>query len=71
MDIIKKALANGQAALSEHDSKRFPSMFGIPVTREATAYNAASAADEAVKIGFPVVLKACGRNLFHKTEVGG
>jgi acetyl-CoA synthetase (ADP-forming) len=35
------------------------------------AGNADSAVAEAVKIGFPVVLKASGAQLFHKTEIGG
>jgi len=71
MDIIKEALARGQTALSEHDSKLFCSGLGIPVCLEVVAPDADSAAAEAVKIGFPVVLKASGKNLFHKTEVGG
>jgi acyl-CoA synthetase (NDP forming) len=58
MDIIKRALSAGQAALSEYDSKRFLSSFGIPVCREAIASDADSAAAEAVKIGFLIVLKA-------------
>ena len=71
MDIIREALASGQAALSEHDSKRFLSKFGIPVSREAIACDADAAVAEAVRIGFPVVLKASGAKLFHKTEMGG
>jgi len=71
MDLIKEALARGQSALSEYDSKRFLSSFNIPVIREAVAPDADSAAAEAVKIGFPVVLKVSGENLLHKTEVGG
>jgi len=71
MDIIKRALSGGQAVLSEYESKRFLSNFDIPVCREAIAYDADSAAAEAVKIGFPVVLKASGESLLHKTEVGG
>lgn len=69
--IIEKALTDGQRALNEYDAKRFLSCFGIPVNREAIAQSVDSAASEAVKIGFPVVLKACGTHLFHKTEVGG
>ncbi len=71
MNLIKEALARGQSALSEYDSMRFLSSFGIPVIREAMAFDAESAAAEAEKIGFPVVLKASGKNLFHKTEIGG
>ena len=71
VNLIEEALARGQSALSEYDSMRFLSSFGIPVIREAMAFDAESAAAEAEKIGFPVVLKASGRNLFHKTEIGG
>jgi acetate---CoA ligase (ADP-forming) subunit beta len=71
MDLIKEGLSRGQSALSEHVSKQFLSSFGIPVTREVIAPDAGSAAAEAEKIGFPVVLKATGASLFHKTEIGG
>ena len=71
MEIIKQALAKGQSSLSEHDAKKLCSDFGIPVCREVIAADVDSAVTEAVKIGFPVVLKASGENLFHKTEVGG
>jgi len=46
-------------------------LIGVPVCRETLSDSVDSAADEANKIGFPVVLKACGANLFHKTELGG
>ena len=70
-EIIQKALTGGQSALNEYDAKRFLSCFGIPVNREVIAHSADSAALQAAKIDFPVVLKACGPRLFHKTEVGG
>jgi acyl-CoA synthetase (NDP forming) len=69
--VIKEALARGQSTLSEFDSKRFLSCFGIPIAREAIARDADSAVAEAERIGFPVALKACGQNLVHKTEAGG
>jgi len=71
MDIIKEALSKGQSALNEYDAKRFCASFAIPVCREAIARDADSAVKEAIKIGFPVVLKVSGKELFHKTEVGG
>jgi len=70
-NLIQEALAKGQSALSEYDSKRFLSNFGIPVCQETIVSDADSAAAEAPKIGFPVVLKACGTHLTHKTEAGG
>lgn len=71
MNLIKDAIAKGQTSLSEFDSKRFLSSFGIPVCREILAENPESAAREARKIGYPVVLKASGAELAHKTEVEG
>ncbi len=70
-NLIQEALSKGQAALSEYDSKRFLSSFGIPVCRETIVSDADSSANEAAKIGFPVALKACGTDLTHKTEAGG
>src|SRR4030043_1062685 len=69
-NLIQEALARGQSALSQYDSKRFLSYFGIPVCRGAIAPESDSAAAEAAEIGFPVVLKACGTDLTHKTEAG-
>ncbi len=71
MNMIEKALAEGRSALTEHESKELLSSFGIPVTNEVIARDAAEAASSAATIGFPVVLKASGASLSHKTEVGG
>jgi len=71
MNMIEKALAEGRSALNEHESKELLSSFGIPVTREVIARDPAEAASFAAEIGFPVVLKASGTALAHKTEVGG
>lgn len=71
MDFIKEALAKGLPALNEHESKRLIESFGIPVTREVVAADLDSAVVEAVRIGFPVVLKASGSRLFHKSDVEG
>jgi acetate---CoA ligase (ADP-forming) subunit beta len=71
MDLVRNALERGQSALTEYEAKRFLSARGIPVAREALSKNPTAAVREAVKIGFPVVLKASGPNLLHKTEIGG
>ena len=72
MNMIEKALAEGRSALTEHESKQLLSSFGIPVTNEVIAQDAVEAASSAaVLVGFPVVLKASGASLSHKTEVGG
>ncbi len=72
MNMIEKALAEGRSALSEHESKQLLSSVGVPVTNEVIVRDALEAASSAaVLVGFPVVLKASGASLSHKTEVGG
>lgn len=71
MNLVEEALAKGLPALTEYAAKRFLSTFGIPVSRETLVLDAEGAAAEAATIGFPVVLKASGATLYHKTEVGG
>ena len=64
-------IANGQTALTEHAAKQFLASYGIPIPREALTPHADAAADAATHLGFPVVVKASGARLQHKTEVGG
>jgi acyl-CoA synthetase (NDP forming) len=71
MNMIEKALAEGRSTLSEHESKQLLSSFGIPVTNETVARDAVEAVSSAAAIGFPLVLKASGASLSHKTEVAG
>ncbi|MBI5018278.1 MAG: acetate--CoA ligase family protein [Deltaproteobacteria bacterium] len=56
--------------LSEAASKRLLASFGIPVVEEAVAADAEEAASLAERFGYPVVLKALGARLAHKTERG-
>lgn len=70
-EIIARATAKGNRALSEFDSKRFLSQFGISVSREAFVKTPEEAVKQAKKIGYPVVLKACGAELTHKTDIEG
>jgi acyl-CoA synthetase (NDP forming) len=67
------ASASASAAirtLGEHEGKAALATFGvrIPEGRRVPAHAAAAAA---LELGFPVVLKATGSHLAHKTEVGG
>ncbi len=66
--VIEKALANGQTALSEHDSKLVLEKYGIPIGRERLVQSADEAVQAAAEIGYPVVVKACGPEISHKTE---
>ncbi len=71
MKVIQAALARAQTALNEYESKQFLSSFGIPVTRELLVSDTHTASKAAADLGFPVVLKAAGSTLFHKTEIQG
>jgi succinyl-CoA synthetase beta subunit len=67
-DLIRPALDRGQATLSEYESKKLLSLYGIPVTREKLSHSADEAVSAAADLGFPVVLKACSPELMHKSE---
>lgn len=68
MKIIEEAIKRGSNNLSEFESKQLLSAYGIPVTNEKTAATIKEAVSAANSIGYPVVLKASGENLQHKTE---
>src|SRR3984957_13554005 len=57
-------------ALGEHDGKAALAGFGGCIPR-GRLVPAPAAADAALALGFPVVMKASGAHLEHKTEVGG
>ncbi|HEX5615579.1 MAG TPA: acetate--CoA ligase family protein [Acidimicrobiia bacterium] len=56
--------------LSEAESKLVLARAGIPVIPERTAADPDAAAAAATELGFPVVVKLCGRAIAHKTERG-
>jgi acetate---CoA ligase (ADP-forming) subunit beta len=56
--------------LSEAESKALLARHGIPVPAEELVGSAEEAAAAAERIGYPVVVKLCGRAIAHKTERG-
>jgi acyl-CoA synthetase (NDP forming) len=68
--IIAEALAAGRSTLSEYDSKRILTEYGIPTAKEHLAQDFADIEQAADRIGYPVVLKACADAAQHKTEMG-
>ncbi|MBK5222333.1 MAG: acetate--CoA ligase family protein [Acidimicrobiia bacterium] len=58
------------STLSETDSKSLLAGFGVPIAQERLAADADGAAEAAVAIGFPVVVKLNGDAIAHKTERG-
>ncbi len=69
MKIIEDAIKRGANNLSEFESKQILSAYGIPVTSEKTAKTLEEAVSAAISIGYPIVLKASGEDLQHKTEL--
>jgi acetyltransferase len=62
---------SGPATLSEIDSKALLKAYGLRCPQEAIAKSASEAVAIARRIGYPVVAKAVGAALAHKTEMGG
>ncbi len=56
--------------LSEAESKALLARHGVPVPDEELVASAEEAAAAADRIGYPVVVKLCGRTIAHKTERG-
>jgi acyl-CoA synthetase (NDP forming) len=57
--------------LTEHDTKKILSRYGIPVTQGSIAKNAEEALHIASSIGFPVAMKISSPDISHKSDVGG
>jgi acetyl-CoA synthetase len=73
LQLLLPRRATGDAtiqALSEADGKAALERFGVAVPRSKLV-RPPQAAECALSLGFPVVIKAVGGHLEHKTEVGG
>jgi acyl-CoA synthetase (NDP forming) len=58
------------AALSEPDSKAVLAAYGVRSSRDVLCRSAAEAVDAARRLGYPVVMKAAGAALTHKSDLG-
>ena len=65
---VQQTLAGRADDLSEHAAKRALAAYGIGVTRETLAADAATAVAAARAIGYPVALKVQSSDIPHKTE---
>ncbi len=68
MSIIEEAVEKGQRMLSEYEAKKFLASRGVKVTAEELVQSVDDAVVAGERLGFPVVLKACGPDIAHKTE---
>ena len=70
-ELIEQVVKTGRYTLTEIESKKLLSNYGIPTTQSGVAKTVAEAADVASDIGFPVAMKILSPDILHKTEVGG
>ena len=70
--IVRAALAQGQEMLTEPQAKAVLDAYRIPVVITRTvAADPELAAQEAQRVGFPVVIKILSAQISHKSDVGG
>jgi acetyltransferase len=70
-EIIQNARDAGRTILTEAESKQVLDAYCIPTVRTAVARTLEEAAEQAERMGYPVVLKLYSETITHKTDVGG
>ena len=70
-EAFKKMIAGQDAVLPENISKTMLENFGISTTKPFLAASPDEAADIALRIGYPVVLKIHSPDITHKSDAGG
>ncbi len=70
-EIIQTARAAGRELLTEFESKKLLTAYGIPTVATRIADNEEAAALLADEIGYPVALKLHSQTIAHKSDVGG
>jgi acetyltransferase len=68
---LEKIRSAGRSLLTEAESKRVLTLYGIPTVETRLARSESQAADCAQAIGFPAVLKLNSETITHKSDVGG
>lgn len=69
--LISSVQKTGRTVLTEVESKRLLSAYGIPTVETRIARTEEAAVHDAGEIGYPVVLKVFSETITHKTDVGG
>jgi acetyltransferase len=69
--IVDAARRAHRVLLTEAESKRLLTAYGISTVETRVATSAAAAAAAAVELGFPVAVKLHSETITHKTDVGG
>ncbi len=69
--VLEAIRHSARTLLTEAESKKVLSLYGIPVAQTEITRSEQEAADAARRLGFPVVLKVHSETITHKTDVGG
>ena len=69
-EVLAAAVADGGRWLREDEVRRLLDCWGVPMVEQRTARGPAAAGRAAAELGGPVVLKASGEGILHKTELG-
>jgi len=69
--IISEVRKSGRTILTEFESKKLLTAYGIPTVETHVALTENDAVKIAASLGFPVVLKLYSETITHKTDVGG
>ncbi len=69
--IIDDARADGQKSITGSEALAILEAYGVSIARSVRTDSAREACAVAGEIGFPVVMKADGPGVLHKTELGG
>ncbi len=69
--MLRRVAKSGRLVLTEEESKRFLTTYGMPVIEQRFATSAAEALAAAAELGYPVVLKIVSHEITHKNAAGG
>lgn len=69
--LIRRVLRKGGTTLTEEDSRKFLTSYGIPLMKTFTARDVEEAVNYADVIGYPVVLKISSPDIIFRQDVGG
>jgi acetyl coenzyme A synthetase (ADP forming)-like protein len=68
--VVDRALTRGAGWVTPEESQALLGAAGIRVARQAIAASEEAAVAASARLGYPVVLKAIGAQIVHKTELG-
>jgi acetyl coenzyme A synthetase (ADP forming)-like protein len=70
-DILKSQSRKGEFYLDFADVSKILKAYGLPIISSCIAKDLSESIKCANRLGYPIVIKAVGKELVHKTEIGG